>query len=168
MPSRNCCSDHSAVGWAVTLLINFTWWINRKDRSGNNVFEGGFLGLDIYARHTDQLFQERLADYYFYCDATPPVRFAENETNNERLFGGQNASPYVKDGVSVLSRCSKPAVRNRRGFKTLPVFGPYGGELFIAMEPLERESLAQRLERGFLHVPEAVRITLAMLSAPIR
>lgn len=28
------------------LLMNFTWWVNRKDTSGNNVFEGGFLGLD--------------------------------------------------------------------------------------------------------------------------
>ncbi len=28
------------------LLLNFTWWVNRKDRSGNNTFEGGFLGLD--------------------------------------------------------------------------------------------------------------------------
>lgn len=28
------------------LLINFTWWINRKDLNGNNIFEGGFLGLD--------------------------------------------------------------------------------------------------------------------------
>jgi hypothetical protein len=28
------------------LLINFTWWVNRKDQLGNNVFEGGFLGLD--------------------------------------------------------------------------------------------------------------------------
>ncbi len=28
------------------LLMNFTWWVNRKDRTGNNVFEGGFLGLD--------------------------------------------------------------------------------------------------------------------------
>jgi len=28
------------------LLINFTWWVNRKDASGQNVFEGGFLGLD--------------------------------------------------------------------------------------------------------------------------
>jgi hypothetical protein len=28
------------------LLVNFTWWLNRKDRAGNNVFEGGFLGLD--------------------------------------------------------------------------------------------------------------------------
>jgi hypothetical protein len=28
------------------LLLNFTWWVNRKDRFGKNVFEGGFLGLD--------------------------------------------------------------------------------------------------------------------------
>ena len=28
------------------LLLNFTWWVNRKDRYGKNVFEGGFLGLD--------------------------------------------------------------------------------------------------------------------------
>jgi hypothetical protein len=28
------------------LLINFTWWANRQDASGSNVFEGGFLGLD--------------------------------------------------------------------------------------------------------------------------
>jgi hypothetical protein len=28
------------------LLLNFTWWVNKVDREGNNVFEGGFLGLD--------------------------------------------------------------------------------------------------------------------------
>jgi len=28
------------------LLLNFTWWVNRKDSEGNNLFEGGFLGLD--------------------------------------------------------------------------------------------------------------------------
>jgi hypothetical protein len=28
------------------LLLNFTWWVNRKDPNGKNVFEGGFLGLD--------------------------------------------------------------------------------------------------------------------------
>lgn len=28
------------------LLINFTWWINRKDTAGRNIFQGGFLGLD--------------------------------------------------------------------------------------------------------------------------
>lgn len=37
------------------LLLNFTWWINRKDAEGNNVFEGGFLGLDnigVFDRNT--------------------------------------------------------------------------------------------------------------------
>ena len=28
------------------LVVNFTWWVNQKDTSGNNIFEGGFLGLD--------------------------------------------------------------------------------------------------------------------------
>ena len=28
------------------LLINFTWWVNKQDEAGDNVFEGGFLGLD--------------------------------------------------------------------------------------------------------------------------
>ncbi|MDQ3699560.1 MAG: glucosidase, partial [Chloroflexota bacterium] len=31
------------------LLINFTWWVNKVDRQGNNIFEGGFLGLDNIA-----------------------------------------------------------------------------------------------------------------------
>ena len=35
---RECCH--------ARLLLNFIWWVNRKDRSGRNVFEGGFLGLD--------------------------------------------------------------------------------------------------------------------------
>ncbi|MFD2181563.1 MGH1-like glycoside hydrolase domain-containing protein [Rhodoplanes azumiensis] len=30
----------------IKLLLNFTWWVNRKDRGGRNVFQGGFLGLD--------------------------------------------------------------------------------------------------------------------------
>ena len=28
------------------LLLNFTWWVNRKDTEGHNIFQGGFLGLD--------------------------------------------------------------------------------------------------------------------------
>ena len=28
------------------LLLNFTWWVNRQDADGNNIFQGGFLGLD--------------------------------------------------------------------------------------------------------------------------
>ncbi len=31
------------------LLLNFTWWVNRKDENGRNIFQGGFLGLDNIA-----------------------------------------------------------------------------------------------------------------------
>jgi Mannosylglycerate hydrolase MGH1-like glycoside hydrolase domain len=38
------------------LLLNFTWWVNRKDVTGNNIFQGGFLGLDnigVFDRSAD-------------------------------------------------------------------------------------------------------------------
>jgi hypothetical protein len=31
------------------LMLNFTWWVNRKDSEGNNIFQGGFLGMDNIA-----------------------------------------------------------------------------------------------------------------------
>jgi len=37
------------------LLLNFTWWVNRKDEQGKNIFQGGFLGLDnigVFDRNT--------------------------------------------------------------------------------------------------------------------
>jgi hypothetical protein len=40
------------------LLLNFTWWVNKVDSEGNNVFEGGFLGLDnitVFDRSDDKL-----------------------------------------------------------------------------------------------------------------
>jgi len=41
------CSDIAFLKRAFgKLMLNFTWWVNRKDRFGKNVFEGGFLGLD--------------------------------------------------------------------------------------------------------------------------
>jgi hypothetical protein len=56
--------DKAATGKADTqfletiflkLLMNFTWWVNRKDEQGNNIFEGGFLGMDnigLFDRNT--------------------------------------------------------------------------------------------------------------------
>jgi len=81
-----------------TLWFRNTWsWagggtkpvLARVDGHGHSV---------IHAHHTDPLFQEFLADYYLYCEGDVPLLFADNETNNERLFGTANAGPYVKDG----------------------------------------------------------------------
>ncbi len=55
------------------------------------------VGNAVRAHHTDPLFQESLSDYYLHCDGKPELLFTENETNQTRLFGTPNASPYVKD-----------------------------------------------------------------------
>lgn len=41
-----------------------------------------------------------LGKYFLYCEGEAPLLFTENETNNQRLFGGQNSTKYVKDGIN--------------------------------------------------------------------
>ncbi len=41
-----------------------------------------------------------LNNYIFYCEDKPALLFTENETNNQRIFGTPNASPYVKDSIN--------------------------------------------------------------------
>jgi hypothetical protein len=44
---RGDCGDLSFLERILhKLMLNFTWWVNRKDAQGRNVFQGGFLGLD--------------------------------------------------------------------------------------------------------------------------
>jgi len=41
-----------------------------------------------------------LGGFLLHCDGNPPLLFTENDTNNERIFGTPNATPYVKDGIN--------------------------------------------------------------------
>jgi hypothetical protein len=43
--------------------------------------------------------EAHLGERYLYCDGPASLLFTENETNNVRLFGGQNRTPFVKDGI---------------------------------------------------------------------
>ncbi len=44
---RNNVADRNFLETVfLKLLLNFTWWVNRKDENGKNIFQGGFLGLD--------------------------------------------------------------------------------------------------------------------------
>lgn len=76
----------------------------------------------IRARHSDPLFLESLGEYYLYCDADVPLLFTENETNNARLFGTANASPYTKDGFDNFIVHGDAAAVNpaQRGTKAAP------------------------------------------------
>ncbi len=51
------------------LLLNFTWWVNRKDLGGKNIFEGGFLGLDNIGPF-DRNAKPPFGDYLEQPDAT--------------------------------------------------------------------------------------------------
>ena len=51
------------------LMLNFTWWVNRKDSTGRNIFEGGFLGLDNI-RIFDSSQQLPTGGYISQSDAT--------------------------------------------------------------------------------------------------
>ncbi|HEY2646402.1 MAG TPA: hypothetical protein VGI34_05490, partial [Candidatus Acidoferrales bacterium] len=63
---------------------------------------------------------KQLGDRYLYCDGDIPLLFTENETNNERLFGEPNVTPYVKDGINNFVVNGKQDAVNpeRRGTKT--------------------------------------------------
>ena len=54
----------------------------------------GNVGGVIAASHPN------LGDRFFYAEGADALLFTENETNNERLFGSPNRTPYVKDGIN--------------------------------------------------------------------
>jgi hypothetical protein len=83
-----------------TLWFRNTWvWAGGGDKPVLARVEHDGASV-IAARHSDALIREFLPDHHLYCEGPVPLLFVENETNNERLFGAANASPYVKDGIN--------------------------------------------------------------------
>ena len=58
-----------------------------------------------------------LGSLLLHCDGNPQLLFTENDTNNERLFGTPNPTPYVKDGINnyVVSVERTPSTPTRQG-----------------------------------------------------
>jgi Glycosyl hydrolase family 63 C-terminal domain len=70
----------------------WSWWPDQpkpslRQRPGEN-------SVAIEISHAE------LVGFLLHCDQKPRLLFTENDTNNERLFGGLNATPYVKDGIN--------------------------------------------------------------------
>ncbi len=71
----------------------WTWWPGTPKPSLKQL--SGQKGYQVIAAsHAD------LGERYLYCEGDIPLLFTENETNNERIFGTANASPFVKDGIN--------------------------------------------------------------------
>ena len=87
--------DAAALHVLPTLWFrnNWTWWPGTPKPSLKQI--ASRKGTQAVAAS-----QAELGERYLYCAGDVPLLFTENETNNQRLFGTSNASPYVKDGIN--------------------------------------------------------------------
>jgi hypothetical protein len=78
-----------------TLWFRNTWsWGNGGARPGLSAARGPRNIAVVYAEHT------RYGKRWLVCEGAPELLFTENETNFQRLYGVENKSPYVKDGIN--------------------------------------------------------------------
>ncbi|MBR8833787.1 MAG: glucosidase [Stigonema ocellatum SAG 48.90 = DSM 106950] len=78
-----------------TLWFRNTWsWNSSQQKPWLKISESNSNLSVIEAYHPS------LGTRWLYCNGTPELLFTENETNNERLFGVDNPSAYVKDGIN--------------------------------------------------------------------
>ena len=87
--------DESVIHVLPTFWFRNTWawWPGERKPSLKDLSKGN--GAATIAA-TDAL----LGTYFLHCEGAPRLLFTENETNNARLFGTANPTPYVKDGIN--------------------------------------------------------------------
>ncbi|MBE9179826.1 glucosidase [Oculatella sp. LEGE 06141] len=91
----NRASEAKPLHLLPTLWFRNTWsWGGDNEKPFMREVESRNGNRIIHAAHPD------LGDRWLYCQTPDEVLFTENETNNERLFGVANSSPYVKDGIN--------------------------------------------------------------------
>ncbi|MBE9136032.1 glucosidase [Nodosilinea sp. LEGE 07088] len=98
-----------------TLWFRNTWsWLETGDKPELKALGNG----TVQAHIANPALTQFMTDYYFYCDAGVPLLFTDNETNEERVFGTPNASPYVKDGINNCVVDGKTELVNPDGVGT--------------------------------------------------
>lgn len=88
--AHNRGPDEAPLHLLPTLWFRHTWsWAGGTAVPSLRQEPGGHLRAD----------HEELGPRWLYCDADAETLFTDNDTNNEKIFGSPNASPYVKDGI---------------------------------------------------------------------
>ncbi|HZE05858.1 MAG TPA: hypothetical protein VE127_11570, partial [Solirubrobacteraceae bacterium] len=78
-----------------------TLWFRNTWAWGDDVPRPGLAAVpDAAGTRAAHAVHAELGEWIFSADASAPLLFCENETNNLRLFGAPNATPYVKDGIN--------------------------------------------------------------------
>jgi hypothetical protein len=104
----------------------------------------------ISAHHSEPVSHENFPDYKLYCEGEVPLLFTENETNKAKLFGEQNASAYVKDGINdfVVSGNAEAVNPAKLGTKAAPHY-------LLNISPGETRVVRLRLTRPIEGAPES-------------
>ena len=103
-------SIHNRGPQAGELHVLPTLWFRNRWSWGNGVPRPSLRAAADQAG-TVQATHAELGERYLYCEGAPSLLFTDNETNAQRLFGGQNRTPYVKDGIdSFIVQGRKGAV----------------------------------------------------------
>ena len=106
--------DAAALHVLPTLWFRntWTWWSDQPKPSLREV--QGENTVTIEATHAE------FGGFRLHCDGNPRLLFTENDTNNERIFGTPNASPYVKDAFNayVVAGRQEAVNPNQTGTKT--------------------------------------------------
>jgi len=140
---------------AVLHLLPTLWFRNTWSWSAGaampSVKRGGNGGEQaLIASHAN------LGEFELRCEGAPTLLFTENETNNVRLFGGQNASSYVKDAFHeyLVHRQSGAVNPGHTGTKSAAHYAlevPAGLRMTVRLRLTERRSTAagSHFGRGF-------------------
>jgi hypothetical protein len=101
--AHNRGPDAAALHLLPTLWLRNTWsW-------GDEIVSPTMTAVD---ESTARVADAELGEWLLSADASAQLLFCENETNNQRLFGTPNASPYVKDGINDLLVAGRPDAVN--------------------------------------------------------
>ncbi len=136
---------------------SWTWWPGTPKPSLKQIPCRKGLHV-VAASHAE------LGERYLYCEGDAPLLFTENETNNKRLFGTDNASPYVKDGINNYVVHGEHSAVNpaQSGTKTSAHYQLEVGAGKIATIRLRLSDLAPAtLEDPFKDFAEIMRTRLA-------
>jgi hypothetical protein len=132
--------DDATINVLPTVWIRNDWSWFGKDPTGNIKVDKG---------KSFKIEQHKLETRYLYFDGDPELLFTENETNNERLFGSANRSPYVKDAfdryvVQGENDAVNPQLSGTKAAANYKLNVPASGEVVLKMRLTESSRGAAR------------------------
>ena len=120
---------------AAVDLLPTTWFRNTWSWGGNGGPQCTMRSVDA---GTIEISEPEYGQRWLYCDDSPELLFTENDTNNAKLYGGQNRTAFVKDGINdfVVHGDANAINPEKRGTKSAALYRlkvPAKGEVVVRL-----------------------------------